>query len=75
MPAGERLKERWEAWKRGNVMCSEMETAALFVISLIRGCRAGAVLSYASKENIDTTIALAVDALRKIIKKDKAEQK
>ncbi|WP_367924739.1 nucleoside phosphorylase [uncultured Ruthenibacterium sp.] len=36
-PVGERLKERWKAWQRGNVMCSEMECAALFVISSIRG--------------------------------------
>ena len=38
MPAEGRLKERWEAWRRGNVMSSEMESAAIFVISSIRGC-------------------------------------
>ena len=35
MPAESRLKERWEAWRRGNVMTSEMEAAAIFVISSI----------------------------------------
>lgn len=41
MPAESRLKERWEAWRRGNVMTSEMEAAALFVISSIRGMPRG----------------------------------
>ena len=46
MPAESRLKERWEAWRRGNVMTSEMEAAALFVISSIRGCRAASIMSF-----------------------------
>ncbi|MDR2363889.1 MAG: nucleoside phosphorylase [Spirochaetaceae bacterium] len=64
MPNAVRLKERWEAWRRGNVMCSEMETAALFVISSIRGCRAGAVMSF---KNMAETISIACSALSRII--------
>ena len=45
MPAEGRLKERWEAWRRGNVMSSEMESAAIFVISSIRGCRASSIMA------------------------------
>ncbi|GHV21872.1 uridine phosphorylase [Spirochaetia bacterium] len=71
MPAAARLKERWEAWKRSGVLASEMETAALFVICSIRGCRAGAILSYADKNSIETSIDTAVDALMDIIKTDK----
>ena len=48
-------------------MASEMETAALFVISSIRGCRAGAVMSFQSMEQ---TITIAVDALREMIRRD-----
>ena len=67
LPNGAVLKQRWQAWKDGNVMASEMETAALFVISSIRKCRAGAVMSFQSMEQ---TITIAVDALRAIIAKD-----
>jgi uridine phosphorylase len=67
MPNAGRLKERWEAWRRGNVMCSEMETAALFVISSIRGCRAGAVMSF---KNMGQTIDIACDALKQLIAED-----
>jgi Phosphorylase superfamily. len=70
MPAASRLHERWEAWKRGNVMASEMETAALFVISSIRRCRAGAILSF---RNIEQTIKVACEALKKIIEADRQE--
>jgi uridine phosphorylase len=69
MPNAARLKERWEAWRRGNVMCSEMETAALFVISSIRGCRAGAVMSF---KNMANTISIACSALGKIIIQDQS---
>lgn len=68
LPGGARLKERWDCWKAGNVMASEMETAALFVISTIRRCRAGAVMSFQSMEQ---TITIAVDALKSIIRADR----
>lgn len=66
-PNGTRLKERWQMWKDGNVLASEMETAALFVISSIRKCRAGAVMSF---YNMEETISIAIDALRTIIAAD-----
>lgn len=67
-PNSKRLKERWEAWKKGNVMASEMESAAIFVISSIRGCRAGAIMSFGEMKD---TIAVACDAIRLLIKKDR----
>jgi len=73
MPVAHRLKERWDAWKHGNVMASEMETAALFIISQIRKCRAGAILAYGSMN--DETIDIACRALRRIIAKDRMEIK
>lgn len=70
MPAEFRLKDRWEAWRRGNVVCSEMECAAIFVISSIRGCRASGIMAY--DHNVDKAIEVAIGAIRKMIKKDQA---
>ena len=67
MPAEHRLKERWEAWRRGNVMTSEMEAAAIFVISSIRGCRAASIMSFG---DMPKTIEVARDALKILIRED-----
>lgn len=74
MPAESRLKERWEAWRRGNVMTSEMEAAAIFVISSIRKCRAGAVMSFGDKGNIRQTIEVACEAIKNLIELDNASK-
>lgn len=44
MPVGYDLMNKWEAWKKAGVLASEMETAALFVVSGILKMRAGAVM-------------------------------
>ena len=67
MPVEGRLKERWEAWRRGNVMTSEMEAAALFVISSIRGCRAASIMSFGDMRK---TVEVARDAIKLLIKED-----
>ena len=67
MPASARLHERWEAWRKGNVMTSEMEAAAIFVISSIRGCRASSIMSFGDMEK---TVRVACDAIRLLIKED-----
>lgn len=66
-PVAERLKKRWQAWQRGNVACSEMECAALFVIAAIRRKRASAIMNWG---NMDETIQTACDAVRLLIKED-----
>lgn len=68
MPSGKRLKERWEAWKFGNVMTSEMEAAAIFVISSIRGCRASSIMSY---KDMNRTMEVVQEGLRILIENDK----
>lgn len=68
MPASYRLKERWEAWKSGNVMSSEMEAAAIFVISSIRGCRASAIMCY---QDMGRTMEVVQEGLRILIEQDK----
>lgn len=74
VPAANIMKERAEMWKRGNVMCSEMESAALFVISSIRGCRAGGIMAFSDAvnagESVDFAIATAIQAIRLLIEKD-----
>ena len=45
MPAGFELKDKWEAWLKAGCLASEMESAALYIISQILGARAGCVLS------------------------------
>ena len=72
MPASARLHERWEAWKKANVLTSEMEAAAIFVISSIRGCRAGSIMSFLNTD-IKKNIEVARDALRILIKEDNAK--
>ena len=69
MPNSGRLRQRWEAWEKSRVMASEMETAALFIVSSIRGARAGAIMAYGSMN--DHTIELACDAVKVLIERDK----
>jgi len=44
MPAGFELLGKWEAWKKAGCLASEMESAAIFIVSQILGARAGCVL-------------------------------
>jgi len=68
-------------WANGNVLCAEMEAAALFVVSSIRGLRAGCLLSVVNEtgagdistsaaSNLDALISTAVEALRLLIDYD-----
>lgn len=70
MPAQKRLEERWECWKRGHVVSSEMECAALFVISSIRQCRAGAIMAFSQMEK---SVETACEAIKILIKEDNAK--
>jgi len=69
MPNSDRLHSRWKAWEKSGVMASEMETAALFVVSSIRGVKAGAIMAYGSMN--DHTIELACDAVRILMEEEK----
>ena len=72
MPVEKRLRERWAAWMKAGVCCSEMECAAIFVISQIRGVRGGAIMNWG---NMDETIKSACDGVRLLIKEDQAKKK
>lgn len=71
MPNELMLTDQWRAWKRGNVLASEMEAAALFVVSSIRGVRSGCLLN--NRGDMNETIAVAVEAMRMLIEKDRQE--
>jgi uridine phosphorylase len=45
MPAGFELKTKWESWVKAGCLASEMECAALYIVSQILGARAGCVLN------------------------------
>ena len=78
------LKNKWEAWLRCGAKCSEMESAALFLVAAVRRLRAGAILTVFANQTrrelgledpkcYDTTEAVetAVDAMRLLIRRDK----
>ena len=86
MPAGPELLYKWDAWKRGGCLASEMEGATLFIVSAVRNCRAGAVfhcvwnqeisnsaLPKARNEDTFCAIKTAVEALRILINKDRSK--
>ncbi len=86
MPVSYELQNKWEAWKRLGVKASEMESAAVFVVASYRKVRAGsAFLVVGNQEReaagLDNPIAhdtedaieAAVEALRILIKKDRAQ--
>ena len=78
------LQQKWESWKRLGVKASEMESAALFVIGAALGCRCGscfhvvwnqerekAGLDQDMSEDTSMAVRVAVEAMKKIILKDK----
>lgn len=70
MPNEPVLRYEYDAWTRGKVLASEMESAALFVVSSIRGARAGCVLN--NRGDIRETIRVVVEGVRNLIEFDKA---
>lgn len=78
------LNQKWEAWLRCGAKCSEMESAALFVVGAVRRLRVGAVLMVFANQTrramglddpkcYDTSEAIdtAVEALRIMIRRDR----
>ena len=50
MPIASELLQKWDAWVKGGVLCSEMEAATLFVVGSYRKLRTGAVLLVAGDQ-------------------------
>ena len=86
MPVSYELLNKWEAWKRLGVKASEMESAAMFVITSALRCRSGACfhviwnqereaagLDQDMTENTGAAIKTAVEAIKLLIAADKAK--
>ncbi len=88
MPVSYELQNKWEAWLRLGCLASEMESAALFVAGSFLKVRVGSCFlvvanqerakkGLENKQAHDTELAIktAVEALRILIKQDKAAGK
>lgn len=88
MPVSYELLNKWEAWKRLGVKASEMESAAMFVVASALGCRCGscfhtiwnqereaAGLDQEMDENTTSAVQVAVEALKILIRQDRANAK
>lgn len=84
MPVANELMDKWNAWLKLGCKASEMESAALFIVSSYLKVRSGACfLAVANQErekaglenpvvhDTETAIKVAVEALRILIKKDR----
>lgn len=84
MPIAPELLYKWEAWKRGGCLASEMEGAALFIVGAARRLRTGAVfhcvwnqeiaksgMPKERKEDTSCAIKTAIEAIRLLISEDK----
>lgn len=84
MPAAQELLYKWEAWKRMGCLCSEMESAALFIVAQFLRVRVGSVfLVVANQEreaaglenpvvhDTDMAIRTAVEAMKILIEQDR----
>jgi len=68
MPLANTLKERWNCWVAGGALASEMEAAALYIVSSIRKLRAGCLLNMSG--SMEETIKVGLEAI-KILEKQK----
>lgn len=84
MPVGYELTNKWEAWKRLGCLASEMESAALFVVSNFLRVKTGSVfLAVANQEreklnlenpvvhDTDLAIKTAIEAVKILISQNK----
>ncbi len=84
MPAGYQLKNKWDAYVQCGALCSEMESAALFIAGAVRRVRIGSILLVLANQtrramglddpqcyDSGCAVQAAADALRLLIEQDK----
>ena len=84
MPVRYELNNKWQAWIDCGALASEMETAALYVVGSVRKVRIGAVLAIFANQtrkelglpnpevyDTNKAIVVAIDAMRRLILKDR----
>lgn len=87
MPVSYELEAKWEAWKRLGVLASEMESAALFTAAAALGVRCGSAfhviwnqerekagLDQKESEDVTLSVKLAVEAVKELIRRDRAKE-
>lgn len=88
MPVSYELENKWNAWVKMGCLASEMESAALFIVSSYLRARAGAIFMVVANQerekaglenpvahDTDLAVRTAVEAIREMIKEDKAKAK
>lgn len=90
MPTASALNEKWEAWKRLGVLCSEMEASTIFTVAASLGLRAGAVFhviwnqeraaagidtSEQEQHDTDRAVKIAVGAIKRLISVENQDTK
>jgi uridine phosphorylase len=81
MPRPSHIREELELWSRAGVLSNDMESSTLFVVSRLRRLRAGTInlcvdelgageIHHLDPSYMDRMLKVAVDALRRLIKKD-----
>ncbi len=76
------LRDELEMWSKAGILSNDMETSTLFVVSRLRGLRAGTVnlcvdelgageIHHLDPSYMDRMLKVAVDALRRLIERDK----
>ena len=81
MPVDSRLLNRWKAWVQGGAICSEMEAAAIFVLSSIYRKRASGIMLIGWNQEGDSPdehvsdlsqlIETAIESVKILIKQDR----
>jgi uridine phosphorylase len=87
MPMESYLHDRWDAWVKGGAICSEMESAAIFILASIQRKRAGGVMMMvAAGEGLpedeegkalfhgDRAIQVGIEGVKILIEKDREVQ-
>ncbi len=80
MPVGYELKDKWDAWIACGALCSEMESAALFIAGAVRRVHVGSIMLVFANQtrramglddpkcyDIEPAIQVAVEAMRLLI--------
>ena len=71
MPISKTLNEKWDAWTKAGVLCSEMEASALFIIASTLQKRAGGIMiAGGSHDGLDMLCKTAVEGIRMLINLD-----
>lgn len=76
VPLGEERGAYMKVWEKAGVLLTEMEAAAVLVISSLRGCRASGIMAYSDAKDptaeVDRAIKVACEAICNLIRDDRS---